>query len=65
MKNITIFKTCKECHERRILVVPEDGYLLWQNGALIQSVMPTVSAGDRELLISGYCSKCFDKLWED
>ena len=36
----------------------------WRNGALIQRVAPEL--GDRaELLISGTCSTCFDRLFAD
>jgi hypothetical protein len=33
--------------------VPTSGLQRWQAGARIQEAMPTVSAGDREFLISG------------
>ena len=34
-----------------------------ENGALIQDAMPYLSADDRELLISGTCGACFDKMF--
>lgn len=35
----------------------------WKEGALIQNVMPYLSDNDRELLISGTCEPCFDKIF--
>ena len=37
----------------------------WEDGELIQDAMPYLSAGERELLISGVCGKCFDKMFEE
>jgi len=34
----------------------------WQTGTLIQYAMPYLSAAERELLISGTCDECFQKL---
>jgi hypothetical protein len=33
----------------------------WQDGALIQEVMPEATIEERELLISRLCSSCFNK----
>lgn len=35
------------------LPVTLDQYNAWMNGALVQNVMPHLSAGEREFLISG------------
>jgi hypothetical protein len=35
----------------------------WEGGELIQDAMPYLSAGERELLISGICETCFDKIF--
>jgi len=37
----------------------------WKNGELIQNVMPYLNEDERELLISGTCGKCFDKIFSD
>lgn len=57
--------TCNVCKVAHIIRVPRAGYMSWLKGARIQDVMPNISADDRELLISGMCGKCFDKLFED
>lgn len=62
---ISIFTTCPICgHENEIQVYPED-YLKWQAGALVQDAFPYLSADDREMLISGICPNCWDKMFND
>lgn len=61
---LQIEATCNMCNKTHIIDVPRDGYTKWIKGvARIQDVMPDVSADDRELLISGTCGTCFDKLF--
>ena len=52
---------CPVCMEQAHVIVPLSGYLRWQEGELIQDVMPSVSADDRERLITGICPSCWDK----
>ena len=35
----------------------------WENGELIQNAMPYLSADEREVLISGTCGPCFDRMF--
>lgn len=51
---------CPVCMEQAHVIVPLDGYLKWQDGELIQNAMPTISADDRERLITGICKPCWD-----
>lgn len=37
----------------------------WRAGALIQIAAPELTEELRELLISGYCGRCFDALCDD
>ena len=48
------------CMEAHVLYVPLSGYTAWQNGELIQNAMPTLSADDRERLITGICPACWE-----
>lgn len=41
-----------DTHTRHIPITLEQ-YVSWRDGALIQDVMPDLSAGDREFMISG------------
>lgn len=47
------------------LDVTEEQYNAWQDGALIQNVMPHLSDDDREFLISGATAEEWDSLEED
>lgn len=60
----TINKTCVICKKEHELKVNEADIISWQNGQHIQSVMPYLSASERELLISGVCGKCFDEMFD-
>lgn len=55
---------CKICTATHIIEVPVSGYLKWQQRrAAIQDALPTLSAEDREMLMSGICPACWDKLF--
>ncbi|MAG73901.1 hypothetical protein CL620_06305 [archaeon] len=54
-------RECFHCHKFDRLEVPIYGYQRWKSGELIQNAFPNLSASDRELLISGIHSKCWDE----
>jgi hypothetical protein len=62
---VTITKTCRECGIEKYIECDPAAVMSWQAGVHIQDAMPEVSADDRELLISGICGQCFDKLFEE
>jgi len=35
----------------------------WREGKYIQNAMPYLSADEREILVSGICGDCFDKMF--
>jgi hypothetical protein len=47
------------------MVVPTHGLIAWKEGMLIQDAMPELSADERQLLISGTCGKCWDKMFQE
>jgi len=57
--------TCNTCHTTKTFEVDEQAYCRWREGALIQHSFPDMMPDDRELLISGICGKCFDKMFEE
>ena len=59
-----IFTACRTCREEFTTVVPTGSYLRWLGGVLVQTAFPTMPKGERELLISGTCDKCFKTLFE-
>jgi hypothetical protein len=55
---------CVMCQKFITLHVPRVGYENWiHGGVFIQDALPSLSAGERELLISKTCEPCFDKLF--
>jgi hypothetical protein len=59
----TLWATCNKCKDQVEMAVNVDDYTSWENGELIQVAMPYLSAGEREVLISGVCGTCFDKMF--
>ncbi len=60
----TVDVTCKECNVNYTIVLPKEPYIKWQTGTSIQKVFPEIDLDTRELLISGICGQCFDKLFD-
>lgn len=58
---LAIKTKCPCCKSEKTLQVPKSGYDAWQRGALIQRALPTLSAAQREQLITGICDPCWDK----
>lgn len=57
---------CVMCHTKHTILVPLAGYKLWASGQMkIQDALPGLSADERELLMSGICGRCFDKVFGD
>ena len=54
---------CWKCLETYTIEVSAEGYAEWQGGELIQEALPELSAGERELLLSGTCDPCWDELF--
>ncbi len=56
---------CNECGAVVILALEDSAYTRWKSGELIQRVFPDLSEAHREIMISGTCGKCFDKLFAE
>ena len=54
---------CKHCKESHSFKAREDGLEAWKRGGFIQEVLDDLEDWQRELLISGTCNDCFDKLF--
>lgn len=57
--------TCVYCLANSYIEVETEKYERWRGGEFVQHVWPEMSAGDRELLISGTHSDCFDEMFPD
>lgn len=64
MKTVVIFKKCNKCGVSSVLKVGEEDYFSFvNNGVFVQDAFPYLSIGERELLISSTCGKCFDEIF--
>lgn len=61
---IRVCPYCKEQRSREINVSSSQLYD-WMAGTLIQNAMPQLSTEEREFMISGSHSECFDKAFSD
>ena len=64
-KEVCVVTRCPFCGKAHEVEVNEMDYLDWQDGALIQDVMPYLSEQEREYLITGICSACWDKMFSE
>lgn len=64
--NITITSRCPFCGRYTHIMVGSEQYERWTfGGALIQDAFPTLSATERETLISGICPDCQDDIFNE
>lgn len=56
---------CPMCKDVFEVEVKDRDYENHKNGLLAQTAFPYLSVEDRELLISGICSDCFDLMFEE
>lgn len=56
--SVMITIVCPFCGKEHSVEVSERAFYEWQSGALIQNVMPTLSATEREQLVSRICPAC-------
>ena len=54
---------CPICGKFHEVMVSEADYYNWQDGELAQNAFPYLSAEEREILISGICPTCWDKMF--
>lgn len=55
---------CRCCNKEKTLPVDSERYQKWRDGKdYIQNLFPELSAEDRELMLSGTCGPCFDKMF--
>ncbi len=57
---VVVSGVCLKCDGGIALQLPEAGLIDWSMGALIQDALPGVTPEDREWLITGICSACWE-----
>ena len=55
--------TCRKCKVSAEMPVNRQDVADWREGKYIQDAMPYLSADEREILVSGICGDCFDKMF--
>lgn len=60
---VTVVTRCPFCGHGNEVEVNEMDYLDWSDGELAQVAFPYLSANERELLISGICPDCWNKMF--
>lgn len=65
MKKVIAEAQCRMCKEVHQLEVTQEGIEKYQQGEYIQKCFPNLNADQRELLISGTCGTCFDKMFAE
>lgn len=62
---ISISTTCPYCHKKHIVNVEEQDYRDWTyKKRLAQECFQYLSSAERELLISGTCKECWNKMFK-
>ncbi len=55
-------KPCMGCGQQNSVEVDGEAYAYWQRGGLIQDAFPSLTVDERELLRTGTCPPCWDRL---
>lgn len=63
LKDMTLSTTCPICKTETEIAVSASDYLEWVEGKSAQDAFPYLSANEREAIISGICSKCWDNMF--
>lgn len=58
-----IVAECNKCGAATTMMVRIEDLVMWELGKYIQEAMPYLSADERELLISGTCGVCWEKMF--
>lgn len=56
---------CIQCKKEQVVEILAPELYQYRKGQLIQDSLKSVSSGDREFLISGICSTCFDEMFRE
>ena len=55
---------CTECKTIHIIHTEQADYIKWKQGEYISQALPYLSMGQREMLISGICGECYDRIYD-
>lgn len=55
--------SCCVCKVIEVIPVQEEDFIAWRQGGYIQDIFHYLSADTREIMISGICGECYDKMF--
>ena len=56
---------CPICQKEHSVYVEKADYYRWLRGTHVQNAFSYLSAADREILIRGTCSECWDNMFKE
>lgn len=59
----SIMVTCRDCKKDYTLPATDEQIIRYNNGAYVQTAFRHLNADQRELIVSGTCGECFDKMF--
>jgi len=62
-KEVCVVTQCPFCGRGNEVEVNEADYWDWDDGMMVQDAFPYLSADEREMLITGICPTCWDKMF--
>ena len=60
-----IQRTCPCCNRLQTIEVEDSQYNRWMAGENIQIAFPNLTPDQREILMSGICPECWEKIFPD
>ena len=63
LHEVCVITRCPFCGRGHEVEVNESDYWDWDDGVHVQDAFPYLSAGEREMLVSGICPDCWDKMF--
>lgn len=63
-RNKAVVTRCPRCGDTDHIWVNADDHVAWKEGTLIQEALPYLSKIEREQLMTGLCSPCWDKTYD-
>lgn len=60
----TVCKVCPECDKKNYIEISDEQYQRYTEGSeLIQKIFPEMNPIQREILVTGICGDCWNKLF--
>ncbi len=62
-KKMQIEYCCSKCEKIIDIEYIDQDYDAWKGGTMIQDAFPYLSTDEREIMQSGICGECFDRMY--